>query len=91
MKLNEKLSMQMKLEEKLSLDIIPNFANGPKADIRKGFRKLFSAKGDCTLKEMDTKCDLIQYVEEVNLVLIKALYSGTLLHNSFTKKLLKKK
>ncbi|GAY61454.1 hypothetical protein CUMW_210130 [Citrus unshiu] len=36
--------MQMKLEEKLNLDIIPNFANGPKADIRKGFRKLFSAK-----------------------------------------------
>ncbi|KAK9233511.1 hypothetical protein WN943_023761 [Citrus x changshan-huyou] len=82
--------MQMKLEEKLNLDIIPNFANGPKADIRKGFRKLFSAKGDCTLNEMDTKCDLIQYLEEVNLVLIKALYSGTLLQNSFTKKLLKK-
>ena len=42
---------------KLSLDVIPNFANGLEADIRKGFRKLFSAKGDCTLKEMDTNCE----------------------------------
>ncbi|ESR41325.1 hypothetical protein CICLE_v10027586mg [Citrus x clementina] len=32
----------------------------------KGLRKLFSAKGDCTLKEMDTNCDLIQFVEKVN-------------------------
>ncbi|KAK9233512.1 hypothetical protein WN943_023762 [Citrus x changshan-huyou] len=45
---------------------IPNFEYDLEADIRKGLRKLFSAKGDCTLKEMDTNCDLIQFVEKVN-------------------------
>ncbi|KAL9462097.1 hypothetical protein AB3S75_000151 [Citrus x aurantiifolia] len=42
---------------------IPNFAYNPEAEIRKGLRKLFSAKGDCTLKELDTNGDLIQFVE----------------------------
>ncbi|KAH9718413.1 DUF4220 domain-containing protein [Citrus sinensis] len=42
---------------------IPNFAYDPEAEIRKGLRKLFSAKGDCTLKELDTNGDLIQFVE----------------------------
>ena len=34
----------------------------PKEDIRIALRRKFTAEGDCTLKELDTKGDLIKFV-----------------------------
>lgn len=95
----------VKVEEEFSLHTDPETgiaipsepSHDPKEDIRIALRRKFTAEGDCTLKELDTKGDLIKFVKglpkeydyKFSFDITLTLYCGTSRLNSFTKTLLR--
>ncbi|KAH9718406.1 hypothetical protein KPL71_022219 [Citrus sinensis] len=96
----------VKVEEEFSLHTDPEIgiaipskpSHDPKEDIRIALRRKFTAEGDCTLTELDTKGDLIKFVKglpkeydyKFSFDITLTLYCGTSRLNSFTKTLLRK-
>lgn len=95
-KVEEEFSLHTDPETGIAIPSEPSHA--PKEDIRIALRRKFTAEGDCTLKELDTKGDLIKFVKglpkeydyKFSYDITLTLYCGTSRLNSFTKTLLRK-